>query len=708
MLNTKKFLATTFALAMAIVLITGIAQGVKNLRPGYPPYDDVPGKLFNFAGLDPYAGYYSGYWAMFDVIFPDLLTLGFASERVIAGGDWDFWDIIWDAGCRYSSQDENPAIIKDAKGWDLTAFNWWLMPTGMLWNDAVILEEAIYPVGYNVWPYLSSYSDELYWLMQSSFDALDRKGFANAWQAELMHNPPAAVVYYGESYDIHASYMEGYYGTVWWYDIRNWHFDQTLIDTLYPGYMSLTEYNRLKNGTLKYGVTDDWWSFNPIFCDTYTEETFANLIGDTLYGMSLSVWPAPETPADSTKFCTDPVLADGMPKFPVDDTHAVINLKTGITWSDGEAFNADDVVYTLNLHLDHTVGTTARGDFAPIVNSVTKINDTAVELELHRPYVDLEDILSNSWGCNILPEHYFSSIPPGSLKGHVSNTDAATSMLTPTIGAYNLTSFTVDSLTYEKNPKYWGYGAPYNYGPYGIDKIILDQIKDETTRWNALLNHEIDLCEYPTKPVDDFIPLLTRPDLDVFAYGSPASNSVWFNFDNPYLSNRYVRLAIAHVINYDFIGTNILPSWGYTAYVEGRSPLVEPGQWYDDGTNLVHLFDDTLVPYEYDMVKAAQYFDCWKLSRIAHANFTSGDWTRANGGAVGDGDFSGVVNIDDFIAWTTQWAMSEADFSWDGPYECLPGQDKDSDYNNDDVVNTDDFTLWAANYGAEYPFPGAY
>jgi len=169
-----------------------------------------------------------------------------------------------------------------------------------------------------------------------------------------------------------------------------------------------------------------------------------------------------------------------------------------------------------------------------------------------------------------------------------------------------------------------------------------------------------------------------------------------------------VRLAISHVIDYPYILTNILPDWGVTAYTEGRSPLVMPGQWYDDGTNLVELFDSSLPPYTYNLTRAAQYLDCWMLSRIAHAPYASNDWTRANGGAVGDADFSGIVNIDDFTVWASQWAMSEADFSWDGPFECLPGQDKDSDFNNDDVVNTDDFTLWASNYGAEYPFPGAY
>jgi len=208
LMNERKFLATSIALAMAIVLMVGIVQAAVNLRPGYPPYDDMSGKLLSVEPFDPYwgyCGYYCGGIDMFDVIADDLLTLGFDFERYICGGDYDYWDLIWEDGARYSSQNENPAILTSAKGWDITAFEWWLMPTGMLRNDAIILEEALYPTGYNVWPYLSAKSDELYWEMQSSFDALTRKGFADAWQAELMHNPVSAVVYYGEGYDIHAS-----------------------------------------------------------------------------------------------------------------------------------------------------------------------------------------------------------------------------------------------------------------------------------------------------------------------------------------------------------------------------------------------------------------------------------------------------------------------------------------------------------------------
>jgi len=84
MLNMKKFLATSISLAMAIVLMAGIAQAAVNLRPGYPPYDDMPGKLLIVdAGVDyPWYGN-SVFHDMWDAIDDDLLVLGFDSERAI-------------------------------------------------------------------------------------------------------------------------------------------------------------------------------------------------------------------------------------------------------------------------------------------------------------------------------------------------------------------------------------------------------------------------------------------------------------------------------------------------------------------------------------------------------------------------------------------------------------------------------------------------
>jgi len=309
-MNAKKFYATFVSLMLAIILLIATVMtlqaaypGVGLVYPGFPVYPAHPGKLMVVEDpLIEYPGpYYYVYQGMWDLISPKLdSTLGFSCMYWIIWDDWDYYDLIWDLGWQSSSQNITPYVLVEPGCWDLTNIEWWLMPTGMLWMDSLILSESIPPSGgRNIFPYLNSKSDDLYWKMQSSFDANQRKYWADEWQAELMRNPVSAVLYYPEIYDMLSSYVEGWYGTVGWYDIRNLAIDQPLVDTINGlGYIvDPGDYTRLKAGTLKYGVTEDWWNYNPMFCDTSTEEIMANLVGDTLYGMSLSVWPPAETAA---------------------------------------------------------------------------------------------------------------------------------------------------------------------------------------------------------------------------------------------------------------------------------------------------------------------------------------------------------------------------------------------------------------------------
>jgi len=154
------------------------------------------------------------------------------------------------------------------------------------------------------------------------------------------------------------------------------------------------------------------------------------------------------------------------------------------------------------------------------------------------------------------------------------------------------------------------------------------------------------------------------------------------NLNNQILSNRYVRLAIAHAINYPLISL-ILTSWGILEAYPGKA-LITP---------LHDYFNTELEPYEYNIAKAQQYMDMWYYSQVGQTEYEKGP--------VGDADFDGTVDYDDFWVWWKNWDTSPNEWEFD------PGRDIDPDFDNDGGVDLDDFCEWAVNWGKDYPFEGA-
>jgi hypothetical protein len=91
---------------------------------------------------------------------------------------------------------------------------------------------------------------------------------------------------------------------------------------------------------------------------------------------------------------------------------------------------------------------------------------------------------------------------------------------------------------------------------------------------------------------------------------------------------------------------------------------------------------------------------------------------------VGDADFSGLVDLTDFLTWRAKIGTTPSNyyqyiFGTDGfPVEFPAhtgdrhgywmGNDVDPDFDNkDDVDVLGDYPAWAGDFGTEYPFPGA-
>ncbi len=134
-----------------------------------------------------------------------------------------------------------------------------------------------------------------------------------------------------------------------------------------------------------------------------------------------------------------------------DNKTLTIKVRQGVLWSDGEEFNADDVVFSYEYSKDKPEidksGLWDREGSEGKVESITKIDDYTVELVMkdenrfHR-----NTVFTNYW---MIPEHVWSSVTDPAT--YIYDTD------TPVVtGAFsNVKSFTPEMVVMTRNENYW-------------------------------------------------------------------------------------------------------------------------------------------------------------------------------------------------------------------------------------------------------------
>jgi len=165
---------------------------------------------------------------------------------------------------------------------------------------------------------------------------------------------------------------------------------------------------------------------------------------------------------------TEPALAKSWKVSP-DGKQYTLALRRGLYFSDGQPFNAEDVVFTFQLYLDEKIHSPQRdllvvGD-KPI--AVEKIDDYTVRFTLSRPYAAAERIFD---GLAVLPKHLLA----GPYRdGKFSDT---WSLATPAnqfagLGPFRLKEYVPGQrVVLEKNPYYWKQDKSGNRLPY-LDQL---------------------------------------------------------------------------------------------------------------------------------------------------------------------------------------------------------------------------------------------
>jgi len=209
-----------------------------------------------------------------------------------------------------------------------------------------------------------------------------------------------------------------------------------------------------------------------------------------------------------------PALATSWAPLPDNPNVWRFNLRKGVTFHDGAAFNADDVVFSFNRAMKPT---SAMKELLTSVKEVRKVNDMTVDLETNGPNPLLVNNLTNLF----MMDSGWAKANGASDPQDVSAGETTfASQNTNGTGAYILSSRSPDERTVLKaNPKYWGIGQ----FPLEISEIIFTPIQSAATRVAALLSNEVDFIQ--DVPVQDLKRVGSQPGLKI---GTASQNRVIF------------------------------------------------------------------------------------------------------------------------------------------------------------------------------------
>ena len=166
---------------------------------------------------------------------------------------------------------------------------------------------------------------------------------------------------------------------------------------------------------------------------------------------------------------TEPALAKSWKVSP-DGLKYTVALRKGIKFSDGQPFDADDVLFTFRVYLDENVHAPQRDLLIvggkPVV--VRKLNAQTVVFQLTKTYGAGERLFD---GLSILPKHLLEK-PYQEGKLAQSGTLAAAANEWAGLGPFRLKEYIAGQrLVLERNPYYWKTDAKGNRLPY-VDELV--------------------------------------------------------------------------------------------------------------------------------------------------------------------------------------------------------------------------------------------
>ncbi|GGB12021.1 ABC transporter substrate-binding protein [Brucella endophytica] len=273
----------------------------------------------------------------------------------------------------------------------------------------------------------------------------------------------------------------------------------------------------------------------------------------------------------------------------VDDRTIEFELRQGIKFHNGEEFDADDAVYTLNFVADPESAVTTQQNVSWI-EKAEKIDKYKFRLTSREVFPAAIEYLSGP--VVIHPNEYYKQVGPSGMNTKPVGT-----------GPFRVTEYDVGkSITLEKNPDYFA-DSPKKQGP--IEKIVIRFIPDRQTQMAEVLSDGVDFIMHV--PKDQAEQLETMPSLQVVSGETMRIAFMQMNSQDgtpsEALKDERVRKAIIHAIDRETLVKEIVGAGSRVL-----TTICFPAQF--------GCTDEGAPAYEYDPEKAK--------ALLAEAGFANG------------------------------------------------------------------------------------
>ena len=176
--------------------------------------------------------------------------------------------------------------------------------------------------------------------------------------------------------------------------------------------------------------------------------------------------------------------------FTADYTGVDIVLREGITWNDGEAFTADDVVFTINLLKDESLPFNGGADMRQWVTAVEAVDEQTVRFTFTGPNPRfLQDYFAVriSTAIIIVPEHIWSTLEDPAT---FTNFDPAKGYPVFT-GPYQVAAASTNEMVYDRRASWWAAETGFQPMP-APRRIVYTSGGSADVVAARLLNNELD------------------------------------------------------------------------------------------------------------------------------------------------------------------------------------------------------------------------